>query len=476
MMINLTRRDVLKSLLAALAVPVASHSAWALADNSLPHLPDHLYFLRPQDAAFAAHKQIFNRRITLVPRLIAVCLTAKGIQTAMQYAAAKGLPVSVKSGGHSFEGFSLNQDGLLLDLSLMRAITYNPSTKSMLVEPGAKLGDVYAYLAKFGRMIPAGSCGGVGVAGLTLGGGYGFFSRRLGLTCDSLTEVQLVDGKGKLHGSKNNPELLWACKGGNNGNFGIVTALRFNTHAAPQTFTHYRFKFRGLDTKKMLVLAERWFLSMQTLPDTCYSSWVLGPAHLTVLVTDTAPKATAPLQAILKRLAVDATEVQPARQDAFLRGIQRFRGGLEPMYFKNVSTGYYKSFADIKGVLATIHPLMAKSNLKTNLLQINTLGGAIQTGVDPKTAAYPHRQYAFLGEFQVYYDRASQTPAAETLVNQVQHKFTQAGIKAHYCNYPDVGIKDWQHAYYAESYPRLQALKRTLDPQNLIRHPQSVRG
>lgn len=471
----MNRREALKTLLSALTIPLASQADWVFADSSLPQVAGHIYFLKPTDAEYSKRRQIFNKRIGLMPRLIAVCLSDKGVQTALQYAAANQLPVAVKSGGHCFEGFSLNNNGLLVDLSLLKNLKYSAADKSFLAQPGAKLGDVYAYLAQFKRLIPVGSCAGVGVAGLTLGGGYGFFSRALGLTCDSLTRVKMVDGQGKLLDSKDNAELLWACKGGNNGSLGIVTELQFKTHPTPASFTNYRFKYRSLSASKVSQLAERWFGLMPNLPTTCYSSWVLGPTQLTILITDIAERSSPPLQAILRQLGKDATTVQGAQKDEFLRGVQRFRGGTEPMYFKNVSSGYYKGYADIKGLLPSLFAQMQAASLKQNLLQINTLGGAIRDGFSAASAAYPHRNYLYLGEFQVYYDRSSDTPKAESLVNQVQQRFTQAGIQAHYANYPDIGLKNWAQAYYADSYPRLQALKRKLDPNNRIQHPQSVR-
>lgn len=474
-MLNMTRREALKTLLTALAVPVAHQAEWAFADSSLPQTAGQIYFLKPTDVEYAQRRQIFNKRIRLIPRLIAVCLSDKGVQTAIQYAAANNLPVAVKSGGHCFEGYSLNNNGLLIDLSLLKSIKYAATDKSFTAQPGAKLGDVYAYLAQFKRLIPAGSCAGVGVAGLTLGGGYGFFARSLGLTCDSLTRVKMVDGQGNFLDSKDNAELLWACKGGNNGSLGIVTELQFKTHPTPANFTNYRFKYRSLTVSKVSALAERWFALMPSLPNTCYSSWVLGPTQLTILITDIAERSALPLQTILRQLGNDATIVQGAQKDEFLRGIQRFRGGTEPMYFKNVSAGYYHNYADIKPLLSALFAQMQAAPLKQNLIQINTLGGAIRDGFSAASAAYPHRNYLYLGEFQVYYERASDTAKAEALVNQVQSQFTQAGIRAHYANYPDIGLKNWAWAYYADAYPRLQTLKRKLDPNNRIQHPQSIR-
>lgn len=470
-----TRRQfLLDTLVLAASFPAFYSPLTAKADSNAPISSRNVRFLLRNDADYAKHRQIFNKRITAMPKIIAVCINEKGVQEAVTYAQTAKLPVAIKSGGHSFEGFSTNDGGLMLDLSGMNKPKYNKTTKRLTIQPGAKLGKVYEYLHQYGRLIPAGSCAGVGVAGLTLGGGYGFFARQLGLTCDSLQRVRMVDGKGQLHDSNNNPELLWGCKGGGNGNFGIITELEFKTYPAPSYFSSYRYKYRNLTPSSATQLAERWFDWMKTLPNTAYSSWVLNGKHVTVIVTDTSNTASTSLKTILAKLKAGATETLTPRKDAFLPGIQRYKGGVDPMYFKNVSAGYYRDFTDIKTLLPTICKQIAAAKL-TTILQINTLGGAINNPTLEATAAYPHRAFGYLGELQTYYDKATQTNMAEHIVRDIQGMLTAGGIKAHYRNYPDVELPNWEAAYYGNSYPRLQALKRQFDPDNLIRHPQSVK-
>ena len=109
------------------------------------------------------------------------------------------------------------------------------------------------------------------------------------------------------------------------------------------------------------------------------------------------------------------------------------------------------------------------------LLQINTLGGAIDKPALEPTAAYPHRKFGFLGELQTYYDRPEREKTAVAVVREIQSLFRKSGVTAHYANYPDADLPNWQSAYYGASYPRLQKLKKALDPDDRIRHPQSVR-
>ena len=472
---NRHRRHFLQRSLAITAsLPILYIPCLSQADTTHPISTNNVRFLARSEADYLQHRQIFNKRITAMPKIIAVCANEKGVQEAVAYAKAAKLPIAIKSGGHSFEGFSTNDGGLMIDLSAMTAARYDRTSKKLIIQPGAKLGRVYEYLNQYNRLIPAGSCAGVGVAGLTLGGGYGFFARQHGLTCDSLQRVRMVDGQGKVHDSKDNVELLWACKGGGNGNFGIVTELEFTTHAAPTYFTSYRYKYQNLSADKATALAQRWFELMKTLPNTAYSSWVLNGKNLTVLVTDTSDSSSSDLKTVLNGLKRDANDIMTPRKDPFLKGIQRYKGGTAPIYFKNVSAGYYQGFSDLKTILPTICQKIASSKV-TTLLQINTLGGAIANPSLTTTAAYPHRQFGFLGELQTYYDNATQTKQAEAVVHDIQTLLTNAGIKAHYRNYPDIDLAHWETAYYGDSYPRLQTLKQQFDPENLIRHPQSVR-
>ncbi|MEN9982533.1 MAG: hypothetical protein RI918_502, partial [Pseudomonadota bacterium] len=119
------------------------------------------------------------------------------------------------------------------------------------LQTGCLLQEIYDYFLPKNKIIPAGSCGTVGIGGLSLGGGYGLFSRNYGLTCDNIIGLKMVGADAKIYDSDEHPNLLWACKGGGNGNFGVVTQLRFKTHQAPENLTSHVFKFRNLKTKTL---------------------------------------------------------------------------------------------------------------------------------------------------------------------------------------------------------------------------------
>ncbi|MGZ4037348.1 MAG: FAD-binding oxidoreductase, partial [Bacteroidia bacterium] len=235
---------------------------------------EHVIYITKESEQYEALNVYFNKRIRKEPAIIALCKTTAGVCEAVNYAREHKLQIAVKSGGHSFEAFSNNTNGLVINLSLMNRIELS-GDQTVQVGPGAKLHQLYDALLPQKRIVPAGSCAGVGVAGLTLGGGYGFFSRKYGLTCDSLTEVELVDGKGNIHSSASDKQLLWACRGGGNGNFGVVTKLVFKTCEAPAAFQSHRFKAFNLDTERAATILQKWFGVTATLPPACFGAYVL---------------------------------------------------------------------------------------------------------------------------------------------------------------------------------------------------------
>ena len=185
----------------------------------------------PGEAAYARARQIWNGAVDHRPALFAFCETAEDVQSALQVARVHGLPLSVRGGGHDWAGRALRPDGLVLDLSGMRRVTIDSDAGVATVEGGATAADVIAAAAPYGLAAVTGTIGAVGMAGLTLGGGYGPLTARYGLALDNLLSAELVLADGSLvtADAATNPELFWALRGGG-GNFGAVTAMRIRLH------------------------------------------------------------------------------------------------------------------------------------------------------------------------------------------------------------------------------------------------------
>lgn len=170
------------------------------------------------------------------PKVIVFCQDKGDVLNALKWAKEKRVPFRVRSGRHSYENFSLVNEGLIIDVSEMCNIQVDLETMTAKIEAGANLGQVYQDLWEYGMTIPGGTESSVGLAGLTLGGGIGMLSRLFGLTCDNLLEIEMVKTSGStdaelIKANKHlNRDLFWACHGGGGGNFGIVTSFTFKMH------------------------------------------------------------------------------------------------------------------------------------------------------------------------------------------------------------------------------------------------------
>ena len=428
-------------------------------------------FLTRNDEKFDALRKGFNKRFDNLPKIVALCFTTKGVQAAVQKAKEEKLKISVKSGGHSFEAFSSSSDSLLINLSQMNQINWLDDEKVVL-QPACLLQEIYADFLPKKRIIPAGSCGTVGIAGLALGGGYGFFSRKYGLTCDNLTRIQLVDGNGEIQNSDENPELLWACRGGGNGNFGVVTELEFKTHPAPDSFSSYRLKYRNLNVDRFMELIRTWFSYTSNLRNEAFSAFVLNGKTLTVLITNY-QKNSREFESSFAELRNLADEYKPSYNQNLALALKRYYGRKEPLYFKNASAGLYKGIQDIEEILPQVfEKVISKSGM---IYQINTLGGEINNLEFEKNSAYPHRSFPYLSELQSYWDNASQGKSFLEKFEEIQQLFHNAGISAQYRNYPDINFPNWETAYFGKNYGKLQQIKSQLDPEDLFHFEQSVR-
>jgi len=431
-------------------------------------------FLRPGSKFYDQSRQLFNSRLNLRPAIVARCKSEDDIAAAVKHAHSHKMQVTVKSGGHSFEGFSSNNDGMMLDLSTMNQISYQKNGDILKAQPGCRLADVGEVLFPKGRLLPSGSCAGVGVAGLTLGGGYGLFARKFGLTCDHLTGVRMVDGSGNIHDSDQAPELLKVCRGGGNGNFGIITELRFRTVVAPKTFRSKRIRFRKLTPERVGELCASWFTATEKLPHDVFSAFVLNGTSLTVLITFFEPGSQAVIEKAFRPMSKRAWKSEPVHVAPTQKAIKRYYGRPGPLPFKNASAGFYKSYQDIGKVVPKIAAQVAK--VSGTVWQVNTLGGRINSRDYASKSVYPHRSYPWLGEIQGYWEKKSRAEKCIENVRRVQKILADAGIDKHYRNYPDIEFKNWEKAYYGdESLQLIRQMKKRFDPANTIHHPQSVK-
>jgi FAD/FMN-containing dehydrogenase len=193
----------------------------------------HGELLLPEDEGYEAARVIWNGSVQQRPALIVRPLFELDVITAVRFAREHGLPLAVRSGAHSFPGFSSVEGGVVVDFSLMKALDIDPVRRVARAQPGLTWGEYAQAANEYGLATTSGDVATVGIGGLTLGGGIGWMVRKYGLTIDHLIAVELVTASGRLlrASAEENPDLFWALRGGG-GNFGIVTAFEFRLEQA----------------------------------------------------------------------------------------------------------------------------------------------------------------------------------------------------------------------------------------------------
>jgi len=203
--------------------------------------------ITPRDPAYDEARSVWNGDIDRRPRLIARCTTPQDVAQGIELARREGLELTVRGGGHNFAGSAICDDGLMIDLSAMNAVTVDPGARRVRCGGGATWADVDAAAQAHDLAVTGGIVSHTGVGGLTLGGGIGWLTRRMGLSCDNLVSAEMVlaDGRSVRVSDEENAELFWAIRGGG-GNFGVVTQFEFALHELPQT-AQLALLFWGLD-------------------------------------------------------------------------------------------------------------------------------------------------------------------------------------------------------------------------------------
>ena len=219
--------------MAAVSIATTDRGRVALQDKQLAELKAALgdRLLIPASPGYDEARTIWNAMIDRRPGLIARCATAAEVQQAVRFAAANDLLVSIKGAGHNIAGNAVTNDGFMIDLSPMKRVVVDAAARTARVQPGVTLAELDAATQQHGLAVPLGINSTTGVAGLTLGGGFGWLTRKFGFTVDSLRAADIVTADGELRRASDtdNADLFWAIRGGG-GNFGIVTEFTFELH------------------------------------------------------------------------------------------------------------------------------------------------------------------------------------------------------------------------------------------------------
>ncbi|CAL9478038.1 FAD-binding oxidoreductase [Streptomyces sp. enrichment culture] len=459
----------------------------------------------PGDEAYATARQLYNRRFDhLRPAAVAYVAGEEDVRECLAFARRHGLRVAARGGGHSYGGWSGGDGRLVVDVSRLARVGADGAAGAV-AGAGARLVDVYRALAARGRTVPAGSCPTVGVTGLTLGGGHGMVSRAYGLTCDSLEAATLVtaDGRTVRASADEEPDLLWALRGGGLAGFGVVTELRFRTHPAPPTVTAY---LNWPWSRARAVLAA-WQMWGPDQPDEIWSQLHLsagaGGGTPTVTVTAMTLGGRGDLEDAVDRLAdrVGAPASSVAlRERGFLEAMLVFggcaglseeqcrlpgslpgrspRGALGRETYAALSDFFDRPLPDAgRAALTTAVEAFTRTAVAEGggggSVALTALGGAVNR-VDPAATAFVHRRSRTLAQYA-----ASWRPGTRGAVQERWLRRTREGMRPYasgmaYQNYQDPALPDWRRAYYGDAAPRLARLRRRYDPEGLFTYAQSL--
>jgi len=418
-------------------------------------------------------RPIWNRAFDRKPALIARCAGASDVTAAINFARAHGLLTAVRSGGHSHSGQSTCEGGLVIDLTLMSGIRIDPLAKTARVEPGARLSQVDREAQAYGLAVPLGTVSDTGAAGLTLGGGFGRLSRKYGLACDNLIGADLVtaDGRFLRVSAKENPDLLWALRGGG-GNFGVVTSFEYRVHPVGQTlfggdlvypFEQARDLLHGFPDFIAAVPDELFvFVFFLPAPDhqrvvrlnLCYCGQVDGAARVLEPLRKLGKPmkdGLAPTHYVTLQSALDAGN--PPRR----------------YYIKG---GYVKRFTHELGDAIVDH--LESTPADNTVIAIAQFGGAISR-VKPTATAYWHREPNHEVIVIGGWEDPSGADATVQWVRGAWHRI-QPLTTGYYVNHGDFDESEGRiRANYGDNYPRLAALKKRYDPGNLFRLNANIR-
>jgi FAD/FMN-containing dehydrogenase len=433
--------------------------------------------LRPGSVGYELGGRPYNERFAGTrPLAVARPRDAADVRQLLLWSARTGVPLAARSGGHSYAGYSTTR-GVVVDLSAFSGVALDASGNAT-IGAGSRLVDVFTRLAARGRAIPTGSCPTVGIAGLTLGGGFGLASRAWGMSCDNVVRFEIVtpDGRIRICDRKQNADLFWACRGGGGGNFGIVTRFVFRTHAAPSG-SYFVATWPWAAVAEAVDRFQRWGPSApDKLGTVCRLATGAQEPSIQVFGQYLGPEsALRPLVAALG--APKLTTANASWLDLQLRWAGCLGNPLsecrafEPTRFA-ASSDYVGKRLPPAGI-ATMRSAIEARQGSSGAVLLDAYGGAVNR-VPPAATAFVHRRELFSCQYFSAWSSPAADASSRAWIQGLRTRMRPYASGAAYQNYIDPARSDWKRAYYGANLGRLVAVKRKYDPDNVLRFGQSV--
>jgi FAD/FMN-containing dehydrogenase len=427
--------------------------------------------LDPGNDGYTSARRVWNGLIDRYPALIVRCTDHSAVIRAVQFARSQNLPVAVRGGGHSSPGYSVCDDGIVIDLSQMKGISIDPVQGRARTQPGLLLGEFVSRTQAFGLATTTGTVWGTGLSGLTLGGGIGWLMGKYGLTIDNLLSVDIVTADGLMltANATENPELFWAVRGGG-GNFGIVTSFEFRLH--PVTTVLAGKVIYPIQQAREILRLYREITAKASDELTAYASLVTTPAGLpaaeiTLCYTGSLDEGERHIEA-LRKVGSPIRDMIHAKP--YLKTVSMLRAApAGRCYFERSST--LEELSDEAIDLIVEYGRAGTSPFSQVLIQ--HLHGAASR-VHPSGTAFAQRQESYiLGIFAAWTDDEAQKYIEWTRSFwTATRRFASLGV---YVNFLGDEGEERIRASYGLNYERLVALKNRYDPTNFFHLNQNIK-
>ena len=440
--------------------------------------------LLPADAGYDEARHIWNAMIDKRPALIARCAGAADVIAAVSYARAHGLPLAVRGGGHNIAGSALVNDGLVIDLSGMRSVRIDPVQRRAWVDAGALLRDFDHEAQAFGLATPLGINSTTGVAGLTLGGGFGWLSRAYGLTVDNLLSADMVmaDGRRLRASDVANADLFWAIRGGG-GNFGIVTGFEFALHPVGPEVTAGLMVFPFAQARAVLRQYRDYVAHMSEnlsvwgvlrrapplpfLPPAVHGADILALAFFSPDKSDNSG-----VQAALDQLRGFG---QPLGEHIGPVPYTAWQQAFDPLLTPG-ARNYWKShnftrLAD--AAIDVVTDYAGRLPSPQSEIFLGLIGGQASARA-PSATAYPHRNALWVMNVHTRWERAADDARCIAWAREFFRAAAPHAAGSVYINFLNEDESERIVEAYGENYARLAEVKAKYDPDNLFRSNQNI--
>ena len=440
--------------------------------------------LSAADPGYEETRRVWNAMIDRRPALIARATGTADVVAAVRFARQHQLLLSVRGGGHNIAGLAVCEGGLMLDLSLLRGVFVDPAAKTALAQPGCTLADVDRETQLHGLAAVLGFVSTTGIAGFTVGGGFGYLTRREGWTCDTLRslEVVLADGQVVRASAKENAELFWCLRGGS-GNFGIVTAFEYELFEVGPTVIGGAVAWHGADAPEVLrffaefsASAPRELTLVASLRLAPPAPWLPKEIHgkpmIMILACYTgAPEQGEAVVAPLKKFGKPVADILTRRPYA---AMQSMLDATQPKGRRYYWKSEYLSSLE-PDALATIAQCAAKNSAPHSAILVFQLGGKLnELPADHSPMGNRDARYVLniAGSWETPGEDAAQLAyTRETW--QALRRFSTGGVYLNFLT-EDEGADRVRAAYGEETLRRLAALKVKYDPSGLFSHTKRL--